>query len=492
MKAFMKTFSATVLFACFSLGVAFPAAANVPAKPRDVTAPKDLIAEVGDQKITFGEIETMINSSDMVGIPIPAPGTSARNHVRLMLLDKMISANLLYLDALKQGAQNNPVYQQDMERFSKAMLAALYREKKELGNIKVTDKEIRDYYKNNIVAGTPLTPEVRMGIEATIRKERFKARKAAFQKELRQGVEVVVNQAKLDPKGDAARASNEVVARVGGETIGWGELHAALTDPRKGESEEYRNETLNDLIDQRIAANKAKAAGLDKSPVYLDRVREFRKVHLVSMYKAKLLPGFEPTDRDIKDYFEKNKAKIQVPETRKIQMVVLKTRKEADDVKKQISSGKITIFEAAAKYSIDPNAKQTLGEMGWVAKGSGFPDLDRLAFSLKTDELGGPVQSPAGWHLVKVLDTRNARFQNIKDDETQKLTRNLLLHGRQDEYVVGLRKKNVFPVAVYSDTFQRIVRKEADNIEAKRKKAEKAQKAPPPVQQSAIEGVANP
>ncbi|MGE5240379.1 MAG: peptidylprolyl isomerase [Bacteroidota bacterium] len=491
----MKTISATVLAVCLSLGVVVPAAASVPAKPRDVTAPKDLIARVGNQTITFGEIETMINSSDMVGMPIPAPGTSARNHVRLMLLDKMISANLLYLDALKQGAQNNPVYQQDMERFSKAMLAALYREKKELENIKVTDKEIRDYYKNNIVAGTPFTPEVRMGIEATIRKERFTARKAAFQKELRQGVAVAVDQARLDPKGDAARASNEVVASVDRETIGWGELRAALTDPRKSENAAYRGEILNDLIDQRIAASKAKAAGLDKSPVYLDRIREFGKVHLVSMYKAKLLPGFEPTDKAIQEYFAKNKENIAVPESRKIQMVVLKTKKEADDVKKQITSGKITLFEAASKYSIDPNAKQTLGEFGWVAKGSGFPDLDRLVFSLKPDELGGPVQSPAGWHLVKVLDSRNARFNDIKSDETQKLVRNLLMHERQNEYVTGLRTNNVFPVKVYQETFQRIVRREAEKMEAKRKKADKAEKKAEkavPAQQSAITGAATP
>lgn len=492
MKVLMKTFSAAVLIIGLSLGSAVPAAATAPVKSRDAAVPKDILARVGDQTITFGEIETMINSSDMVGMPIPAPGTSARNHVRLMLLDKMISANLLYLDALKQGAQSNPVYQQDMERFSKAMLAALYREKKELENIKVTDKEIREYYRKNIVAGTPFTPEVRMGIEATIRKERFKARKAAFQKELRQGVDVVVNQTKLDPKGDSARASGEMVAHVGAETIGWGELRAALSDPRKSADEAYRSEILNDLIDQRIAANKARAARLDKSPVYLDRVREFGKVHLVSMYKAKLLPGFEPMDKEVKAYFDKNKEKIAVPESRKIQMVVLKTKTEADDVKKQISSGKITMFEAASKYSIDPNAKQTLGEFGWVAKGSGFPELDKLVFSLKTDELGGPVESPAGWHLVKVVDSRSARFNDFKSEETHKLVRNLMMHERQNEYVTALRTKNVFPVKVYSETFQRIVRKEADKMEAKRKKTEKSEKATPPAQASAGKGAANP
>jgi len=472
----MKSSFATILIACFFLGVAFPLGAGALAKPKDV------IAKVGDQDITFSQIEITINSSDLVGMPIPAPGTPARNQVRLMLLDKMINANLLYLDALKNGMQNNPVYQQDVEGYSRSMLSSLYRKKQGLENIKVTDAEIRDFYKNNIAAGTPFTPQVRMGIEASLRKERFKARQAALHKQLRQGVEVAVDQSKLDPKGDTSLPSTEVVARIGQETITWGELRKELTDSKRSSAEAARRDTLNELIDQRIAVNKAKAARLDRDPIYLARVSEFKKVHLISLYKAKLLPEMEPTDREIKEYFEKNKEKIQVPESRKIQMVVLKTKTEADEVKQKIKSGEITIFEAAAQYSIDPNAKLTLGEFGWVAKGTGFPELDRATFSLKPDELGGPAESPAGWHLVKVLEVRSARLQNIDDPDTWKATRNMLVREREEQYVANLRKQHIFPVEVNQEAFERIVRQEEEKIKANRKKSEKT---PPPAQEPA-------
>lgn len=462
----MKSSFATILIAGFFLGIAFPLGAGALAQPNDV------IARVGDQTITFREIEIMINSSDLVGMGIPPPGSPARNEARLILLDKVISADLLYLDALKQGMQNNPVYQNDVEHFSRANLAAVYREKHGIGDITVTDDEVRNYFKQNIVAGTPFTPEIRMGIEATIRKERFKTKRAALQKELRKGAEIVVDKTKLDPKGDASRVSSEVVARINQETITWGEFRMGLTDSDKSRSVEGRVEVLDGIIDEHIAVNKAKTARLDQVPTYLFRVREFKKVHLVSLYKAKLFGEMEPSDRDIKEYFEKNKEKIQVPESRKIQMVVLKTKAEADDVKKKIQSGEITIFEAAAKYSIDPNAKQTLGEFGWVAKGTGFPELDRLTFSLKLDDLGGPVESPAGWHLVKVLEARDAKYQNIKDKDTWERAKNMLLREKQDAYVVNLRK-NVFPVEIYADVFQRIVRKEEEKINANRKKLEK-------------------
>ena len=220
--------------------------------------------------------------------------------------------------------------------------------------------------------------------------------------------------------------------------------------------------------------NKAEAVRLDQDPTYLAQVNEFKKVHLIMAYKAKLLPQLEPTDAEVREYFDNNKAKIQIPESRKIQMVVLKTKGEADDVKKQIESGKITIYEAVAKYSIDPNAKLTLGEFGWVAKGSGFTALDHLTFSLKADELGGPVESPVGWHLVKVLGVRPPRLQNIDDKDTFKTTKNMLWHERRDRYVTDLRKNNVFPVEVYTDKFQQIVRQEEERIKAQQKEESKA------------------
>lgn len=478
----MKSSFVTILICGFLLGIAFPPGAAALAPPNDV------IARVGDQTITFSQIEMMINSTDIIGMGAPPPGNPARNQVRLIVLDKVISANLLYLDALKKGMESNPVYQRDVNRYSRAILASLYREKHGLGDIKVTDDEVRNYYKKNIVKGTPFTPEVRMGIEATIRKERFKARKTAFQKELRRGSEIVVESTKLNPDGDAARASGEVVARVDHETITWGQLRSEMTDPKKSSSVEARTEALNAMIDEHITVNRAKAARLDQNPVFLSQIGEFKKVHLVSLYKIKLFGEMEPTDHQVKEYFEQNREKIQAPESRKIQMVVLKTKAEADDIKKKIKSGELTIFEAASQYSIDPNAKTTLGEFGWVAKGTGFPELDRLTFSLKPDDLGGPVESPAGWHLVKVLEVQNAKYQDIKDKDTWQRARDMLLSEKENEYVVNLRK-NVYPVEVYSDVFQRIVQEEHEKIEAKRNKSEKTSS---PDQESAATSGAKP
>jgi hypothetical protein len=106
--------------------------------------PGDVVARVGDQTITFGEINTMMNSSPIVGLDMPALGTPGRDKVRLTLLDKMISANLIYLDALKQGVDKDPDYQRDLRDFSDGILAGLYRQKEIMAMRDETQEDERE------------------------------------------------------------------------------------------------------------------------------------------------------------------------------------------------------------------------------------------------------------------------------------------------------------------------------------------------------------
>ena len=110
-----------------------------------------------------------------------------------------------------------------------------------------------------------------------------------------------------------------------------------------------------------------------------------------------------------------------------------------------------------------PNAKRTLGELGWVSQGTGFDELDDFTFYLEPKVVGGPVESPAGWHLVKVLDVKDAQFQNFDDPQTRNLTLRLYMKNKLNDYVVELRK-NHFEVAVYEDELNRHFQKEADYI----------------------------
>lgn len=423
--------------------------------------PDDLIARVGDQIITYSEINTMMNSSAIVGLSMPELGTPERDTVRLTLLDKHISANLLYLDALKQGVDQDPGYQRELAMFSDSILAALYRHKFAVENIEITDVEVQDFFDNRIAPGTELNDEVRAGIKATIHKERFKAQMAAMRLDLRKGIEVVVDEAELKPEDDVVRADSTSVASVDGTAITWGEVKGLLGSPANAGSMENRLKALNDVIDGRLMTRKAKAVGLTQDIAYQTRMREYRKTRLINLHRDRLLKEMEPTDNELATYFEAHRGQIVVPEVRDVQMVVLETQEEAEGIKQRIASGELTMSKAAAEYSTAPDTAKTLGKIGWVSKGSGFPELDAVTFSMVPNEVGGPVESPAGWHLVKVLDMRDAAYESLEDDRAARETRRLLIRDKLSQYVIDLRK-NDFQVEIYEQTIAKYSQQEID------------------------------
>ena len=441
-------------------------------------ADADVIARVGDEVISFTELNTLLNSSAIVGLSIPALGTPERNRVRITLLDKAVSANLLYLDALKHGMDKDPVYVGDMQRFTDGILGGLYRQKYLIGEIEVTDAEVQEFFESSIMPGTAMTDDLKLGIEAAIRKQRFKARTATMQARLREGVEINIDKSVLDSAGDDERKDAAVVASIDGEPVHWEAVKELLVSESKRstraefhlDEDEERARALNGYLDARIMAKKARAAGLEQDPVYQRRFKEHSKNHMTNLHRVRLVREMEPSEEELWDYFEDNRDAITLREARKVQMVVLKTQEEAEAIKTRIGAGEITMYEAARDFSIDPNAKQTLGEMGWVVKGSGFPELDEVTFTLEPETLGGPVESPAGWHLVTVLDLRDAEFEDIVNEATRKTTRRRYLQQQMNDYVINLRK-NEFPVVVYEENLDRLFKAEAEWIASLEEKA---------------------
>ncbi len=433
--------------------------------------PADAVAAVGDEVIRFSQLNTLLNSSPVVGLSIPALGTPERNQVMVGLLDKAITANLLYLDAVKQGKDQSPEYQEELRAFSDGIIGGLYRARYLIGDIDITPEEIEAFYKDQIVEGTEMTERLRAGIEASIRKDKFKQRTATMRERLREGIDVTPQEEHLDISEDALRSDSDVVATYGDNKITWGEVKAQLTLPINTLSRERRLEALNSTIDNRLMAQKGRAAGLENDPVYLTRVGEFRKTRLVNLHRADLIGQLEPDDKQLRDYYEAHKANIEFKERRKILMVVLETREQAEEAKAKIDGGELTIYEAAMEYSIHPDAKQNLGDFGWVTQGTGFPELDKFTFALGPDELGGPVESPAGWHLVKVVDMQEAQFTDFEDDATRKATRRLYLKEKLSDYVVGVRKSD-FSVVVYDENLKRLFHEEAQWIAAKTREME--------------------
>ncbi len=432
--------------------------------------PTDIVARVGDQVITFSQVNTMLNSSAVVGVSIPALGTPARDTVRIALLDKIVSADLVYLDALQQGLDQDPVYQKDLQKFRNGILMGIYRDRYLTNTINVSDEEIQAYYNNTGEPDAELNDDIRAAIKAVLRKQKLAQMSAELRMRLREGVSVQINDDEMNPLEDAERADTVVLASINGAPVTWGEVRHILGGKVSSSSREDRRQATNNLVDQRILIHKANIAELDKDPMFQARHNEYRKTRLINLHRANLAKEFEPDDATLMGYYDAHRDEIMTPEFRKVQIVVVKTEKEASDIKTKIEMDEITMYQAARDHSIDPGAKKNLGEIGWQSRGKGWPTLDEVIFSLGPGEIGGPVETPAGWNLLLVQDIREAQNDDFLSLSTQKQTRRKYIHEKLSEYVIDLRK-NQFPVEVYEDTLTQLAQQEADMVGQLAKKA---------------------
>jgi foldase protein PrsA len=59
--------------------------------------------------------------------------------------------------------------------------------------------------------------------------------------------------------------------------------------------------------------------------------------------------------------------------------------------------------EIAKKYSKDTGSGANGGDLGWFGKGAMVPEFEAAAFSQAIGEIGKPVQSQFGYHIIQVI-----------------------------------------------------------------------------------------
>lgn len=116
--------------------------------------------------------------------------------------------------------------------------------------------------------------------------------------------------------------------------------------------------------------------------------------------------------------------------------------KRARAIKKKIEGG-MSFEDLAQKYSDDPNTRDIGGDLGWLPIGQ-FPEpLRDTLENMKVGEIKGPIPSPYGFHIVKLIDRREGgkpTFEEVRDQIMQ------LLYSRKlqeeiDKYVEKAKKR---------------------------------------------------
>ena len=101
-----------------------------------------VVAEIGNEKITLGEVDEMMKT-------VPEQYQAVALAHKDMLLDSMINQRLLYAQASKMNFDKDPDVQKQLDDTRKEILIKAYLKKEIEDTVKVTDDDAKKYYEAN-------------------------------------------------------------------------------------------------------------------------------------------------------------------------------------------------------------------------------------------------------------------------------------------------------------------------------------------------------
>jgi parvulin-like peptidyl-prolyl isomerase len=233
-----------------------------------------------------------------------------------------------------------------------------------------------------------------------------------------------------------AAPADAVVARLGAVTVGQSEIERLLQGMPESERAAVKGNRANieAWLRQRLASEallrEAEAKGWADRPEIRARIdaamREFtaRLVSTSYLESVAQVPAGYPSDAEVSAAYEQGKAGFKLPATYRIAQIfiaapagdaaaIAKARDEAQKLAVQARQGDFAAL-ARAK-SQDKRSADRGGEVGTLPLEQMLPEAREPVSKLGVGKVSDPVQSGAGFHVMKLLDTQPARTATLEE-----------------------------------------------------------------------------
>ena len=197
-------------------------------------------------------------------------------------------------------------------------------------------------------------------------------------------------------------------------------------------------------------------------------VPEQIKVQYVKLTPKLVEDAVEIYEEDIQDYYKNNQAKFFIKKQYKASHILIKSdetlpfgeelstdekeklldeadekaRIKAEEILKQIREG-ADFGEMAKKHSADTASGSKGGSLGQFSRGLMIPEFEAALDKLKPGELGGPVKTMFGFHIIRLEEVKEERMKpqseveeeikkSLKDEKSLKRIRTIAKKIRKE------------------------------------------------------------
>ncbi|RYZ92062.1 MAG: hypothetical protein EOP06_05390 [Proteobacteria bacterium] len=248
----------------------------------------------------------------------------------------------------------------------------------------------------------------------------------------------------------ALAQKGEVVATVGRKTITMEEFNKKYNDVKSQTmNPPSRSVFLEDLVRYEVGLQEAQKRNLDKDPQVMERIQQEIYKGLLEKDLGQKVQKIQVSDAEMKAWYKNN------PEIRTSHILVefkpgatseqvAEAKKRAGEIYEEVKKSKRTFEELVKLYSDDPLSKQAGGDVGWQSRVTLVPNYYEAALSAKVGEVKGLIETPFGFHVIKVTGRHSFEDANKRQvraavfDEKRKQAFN--------EYFERLKKQ--YPIKV--------------------------------------------
>lgn len=219
--------------------------------------------------------------------------------------------------------------------------------------------------------------------------------------------------------------NGELVTKAQQEAVAT-EVLANSGNPHQAMMDNTIEEQVKDMIiETKVMSAYARKQGLDKDPAVQDQIARATDMILMQQAVNQYLKNNPVKEEQIKAEYDKDAKRWGDKEVR-IRHILVATEDEAKALIDQINKG-ASFAKLAAEKTLDDGSKDVGGILDWQSPSVYTGELSMVISGLKKGEMAkAPVKSPAGFHVVKVEDTRKAQLYPKYEERKMELRHMLM------------------------------------------------------------------